>query len=57
MCWMVGYKKNNTEFETVIENNYCTHNPLNPHMHIKYKNLDFKGLKMLLRAIHPEQHF
>jgi hypothetical protein len=29
MCWMVGYKKNNTEFETVVENNYCTHNPLN----------------------------
>jgi hypothetical protein len=25
---MVGYKKNNTEFETVVENNYCTHNPL-----------------------------
>jgi hypothetical protein len=28
MCWMVGYKENNTEFETVVENNYCTHNPL-----------------------------
>jgi hypothetical protein len=27
VCWMVGYKKNNTEFETVVENNYCTHNP------------------------------
>jgi hypothetical protein len=25
---MVGYKKNNNEFETVVENNYCTHNPL-----------------------------
>jgi hypothetical protein len=25
---MVGYKKNNIEFETVVENNYCTHNPL-----------------------------
>jgi hypothetical protein len=25
---MVGYKKNNTEFETVVEINYCTHNPL-----------------------------
>ena len=29
MSWMVGYKKNNTEFETVVKNNYCTHNPLN----------------------------
>jgi hypothetical protein len=27
---MVGYKENNTEFETVVKNNYCTHNPLNP---------------------------
>jgi hypothetical protein len=25
---MVGYKKNNTEFETVVENNYGPHNPL-----------------------------
>ena len=25
---MVGYQKNNTEFETVIENNYCDHNSL-----------------------------
>jgi hypothetical protein len=25
---MVRYKKNNTEFETVVENNYCTHNLL-----------------------------
>jgi hypothetical protein len=25
---MVGYKKNSTEFDTVIENNYCTYNPL-----------------------------
>jgi hypothetical protein len=28
MCWMVGYNKNNIEFETVVENNYRTHNPL-----------------------------
>ena len=25
---MVGFKKNNTEFETLIENKYRTHNPL-----------------------------
>jgi hypothetical protein len=25
---MIGYKKNNTEFETVVKNNYCTHNSL-----------------------------
>jgi hypothetical protein len=24
---MVGYEKNNTKFETVVENNYCTQNP------------------------------
>ena len=26
--WSVGYKENNTEFETVVENNHCTHNPI-----------------------------
>lgn len=30
MCWIVGYKKNITEYEieykTVFRNNYCTHN-------------------------------
>jgi hypothetical protein len=25
---MVGYEKNNTEFDTVVENKYGTHNPL-----------------------------
>jgi hypothetical protein len=25
---MVGNKKKQTEFETVVQNNYCTHNPL-----------------------------
>jgi hypothetical protein len=37
---MVGYKKNNTEFDTVVENKYCTHNPLKLKTH---ENLETKA--------------
>jgi hypothetical protein len=48
MYWMVGYKKNNTEFETVVENNYCHHNPLNviPPAHFDYAPFASKKMKL-----------